>query len=151
MSDQDRRGGERGQQAGQIVEELGAGDPVDPRQRLVEQGHRRAQRQGTGEVRPLRLPSGELPGRTVEHIQDPTLRGRLGDAGRLLHAREAAQAERELEIPPHGPAHEHLFLEGEGRARRATLLPVRPRVSDSHMTRAGRLQAGHHAEERGLP
>jgi hypothetical protein len=46
VGDEDRRSGESGEHAGQVVEQLHPGDPVDAGERLVEQGDRGPEGEG---------------------------------------------------------------------------------------------------------
>ena len=147
-------------EAAEQRQQLVAGDGIELRGRLVQDGERRPAGQGGGQRHALELAAGELVGGPVQQGRDPEGQGRLLDAARDGRGRLTAVLQGKGELGAHR-AHDHLglgILEQRPHARRQLAGPVLAHVHAGHRGVTADLAAVHvrhqaagHPQQRRLP
>ena len=124
---------------------------VQRAQRLVQQQDAGLRDQRAGERHPLPLAARELRDVAVRVIGDPHLLQPLEHPGAAFLRRHAAHLEAELDVPAHAEVGEECeALPHHGRVALPGLALVDPLAAEPHLALARLLEAGDHAQRRGL-
>ena len=131
----------------QLAPQLG----IEARERLVEQEGRGLRDQRARQRHPLRLAARALARHLVEQMRDVHHLGDLAHALRPLLGRHALHAQPELDVLPHRLVREQgMGLEHHAEPAVARLEVVDHAPVDADLARARVLEAGDHAQGRGL-
>jgi hypothetical protein len=145
--DDDGAGGVR-EQRRQIAEKLLARGGVETGERLVEERELSLEDQSTGERAALGFAAGECAGIAVKDLRDAAGGGHGADAGLSFWARDATQAQGEVEVRAQSAGEEQRVLEGVGDEGARGTVGADRGAADGDAPGGGVFERGYRTEER---